>query len=267
LWSDKIKTLDIWNNETFVISFFHVVTIQINDTTNSSTAGIKTVFKFSGIPFFFGQNHIFFNILNLLKMMPFKLLFGLGNRKKSGERGVHSTSKCQSWSVVSLHVRHCAMVYWFWWSGQRFGLFLQTASLRFQRIYGVDILPIGMTLKHKRWRRQELRIFHKEEHSELAMIRLWNHRVYIRLGFDGQTRNMDIWKGGRLALLWVLGWEVLKIGSGWNWHRITVFSWEGAEAFSYDTVVLVHFKFLWNSWYTLMITTWMRIYGRYNCML
>jgi len=44
--------------------------------------------------------------------MPFKHLFGLGNRKKSGGQGVQSTSKCQSCSVV-LHVRHCAMVYCF----------------------------------------------------------------------------------------------------------------------------------------------------------
>jgi len=45
-------------------------------------------------------------------MMPFKHLFGMGNRKKSGQ-GVHFTLKCQSCSVVSLHVRHCAMVYCF----------------------------------------------------------------------------------------------------------------------------------------------------------
>jgi hypothetical protein len=51
LWSNKLKTLTIWNNETFVISFFCVFSFQINDTTNSSTAGIKTIFKSSGIPF------------------------------------------------------------------------------------------------------------------------------------------------------------------------------------------------------------------------
>jgi len=44
----------------------------------------------------------------------------------------------------------------------------------------------------------------------------------------------------------------------WKWMELAQDNWfsgQGAEAFGSDTMVLVHFKFLWNSCYTLMITT------------